>query len=220
MKNKENSLFKEWKAESLKFIPDGVVDEAVYIGTKQKVLFILKEVNGGENWDLRTFLKNGGRKQTWNNIALWQFGIQNIKNNYTWKDLKKKLNKNFRIEQLNSIVALNIKKEAGGHTSNSKEIWKYANKKRNKEFLRRQIKIYNPHIIICCGTPTADIVKSYQLVEKFEKWKLSTLGIKYHITEDNEIIINYCHPAARIDDNFKYFPLIDTIKEIQNLILE
>ena len=27
-----------------------------------KILFLLKEVNGGEDWDLREFLREGGRK--------------------------------------------------------------------------------------------------------------------------------------------------------------
>lgn len=31
----------------------------------------MKEVNGGKDWDLRKFLYDGGRSQTWDNIARW-----------------------------------------------------------------------------------------------------------------------------------------------------
>ena len=35
-------------------------------------------VNGGEDWDLREFLREGGRKQTWDNVTRWVIGINHL----------------------------------------------------------------------------------------------------------------------------------------------
>ena len=37
---------------------DGVTDFDEYINEKEKILWILKEADGGGNWDLRSFHKN------------------------------------------------------------------------------------------------------------------------------------------------------------------
>lgn len=216
MKEKEKILFSKWKEERQKFVPDGVVDELKYNSSKKKVLYILKEVNGGKdrnsNWDLRLFLKKGGRKQTWNNIALWQYGINNLNQTFNWNELKSKIkDKSFRKEQIESIAAINLKKEPGGHTANSKLIRDYLRK--DKELLIEQISIYKPELIICCGT--GNLVQEHGLVEIFTKWKISSYGIPFFITKEKSIIINYCHPEARIDNNFKFFPLIETLREIE-----
>lgn len=216
MKNEEKLLFDEWKKDKVNFIEDGLVNEQEYSNSKKKVLYILKEVNGGKNvnkkWSLLAFLKKGGRSQTWNNISIWQFGIQTIKQSHKWSDLVKLKNKKFRISQLESIAAINLKKEPGGNTAKMNIIWDYA--WNDRELLKRQIKIYNPDIIVCCGV--GEIVKKFELVEKFNNWEMSKYGIEYFKTKDNKIIINYCHPEARIDSNYKYFPLIFTLQDILN----
>ena len=213
MIKKEEELFDEWKKERPGFVGDGIVQLDNYLESDFKILYLLKEVNGGKNWDLRDLLKKGERKPTWDNIALWTFGINNLSKNYLWAELKELRSKEFRIEQLLKIAAINLKKESGSHTANNKIIWGYA--KEDQLFLKKQIELYDPKIIVCCGTPTGDILKKVNLVEEFDKWKLSFWGVRYHVSEQNIIIISYCHPEARIDDNFKYFPLINTIREIK-----
>jgi len=215
MREKENVLFAKWKEKRPKFVADGVVNELKYNTSNRKVLYILKEVNGGKErnseWDLRYFLKEGGRRQTWDNIALWQFGINNLDQTFRWSELKLKTkDKSFRKKQIECIVAINLKKEPGGYTANSNLVWDYSWK--DKELLIEQISIYKPEIIVCCGT--GEIVQKYSLIEKFEKWRMSSFGIEFFVTKNKSIIINYCHPEARIEDNYKYFPLIETLKEI------
>ena len=51
-------------------------------------LFLLKEVNGGEDWDLREFLREGGRKQTWDNVTRWVIGINHLERDIPWKELE------------------------------------------------------------------------------------------------------------------------------------
>ena len=63
----ENNL--DWKDLIEDFIPDGCADPNLFCSAPVKLLFVLKEVNGGHGWDLREFMKEGCRSQTWNVIA-------------------------------------------------------------------------------------------------------------------------------------------------------
>lgn len=88
MREQEKVLFAEWKFKRPKLITDGVINEKKYNDSTLKVLYILKEVNGGENWDLREFLEKGGQAKTWNNIARWQYGIRNQQREISWSEVK------------------------------------------------------------------------------------------------------------------------------------
>lgn len=208
----EKELFAEWCEKRKNIIPDGVVNCKQYNESKTKVLYILKEVNGGENWNLRDFLnKNGGRFQTWNNIARWQYGIENIKQQNIWDKIKD-IDEDFRKTQLRKIAVVNLKKVPGKETSKMDEIWKYA--WNDRELLKKQISLYSPDIVICCGT--GEIVKKYKLVDNefIENWSKSSSELDYHLTKNNRLIISHCHPQKRLDNKQKYIPLIKTIEEI------
>ncbi|WP_311481190.1 hypothetical protein [uncultured Anaerococcus sp.] len=61
IKEKEEILFDKLKLQNPAIITDGIVDENQYLSSKYKILYVMKEVNGGEDWDLRKFLYKGGR---------------------------------------------------------------------------------------------------------------------------------------------------------------
>ena len=216
MKVQEKELFEEWKRKREKFIPDGIVDEQCYQNSHLKVLYILKEVNGGNGWVLTKFLKEGGRASTWNNITRWQYGITNIEKEIRWGDVET-ISNEIRKSQLKNIAIMNLKKEPGGAKAISKQIWSYASE--DNEFLKKQIQIYSPDIIVCCGT--GEIVKDLELVEKFDKWNKSNHGeplIRYYKTVNqskSRIIIDYYHPAYYGKSTKElFYPLYKTIKEI------
>jgi len=217
MRDQENALFDEWRRKDSKVIRDGVVDEEVYRQSNPKILYVLKEVNSvkdAEKFDLRDFLKTTDRVPTWSNISLWTFGIRNIDKEFSWAGLKEKAKDNaFRKAQLRSIAALNLKKITGGHTAKSKEIETYASK--NKDFLKKQFEIYNADIIICCGSIVGWTLRKEGLLTKFDTWSETRRGITYHSFGNNQIIINYCHPEARIEDSIKYYALMDAVRELR-----
>jgi hypothetical protein len=70
---KESNLFSEWSKNREGFVVDGVVSEEYYLNSSMKLCFVLKEVNdeGGGGWDLRQFIRDGARWQTWDNISRW-----------------------------------------------------------------------------------------------------------------------------------------------------
>lgn len=64
LKRKENALLDEWAERCQGLVRDGMINPAEYVKAPLRILYLLKEVNGGTNWDLRSFVREGGRKQT------------------------------------------------------------------------------------------------------------------------------------------------------------
>lgn len=74
------------------------------------------------------------------------------------------------------------------------------------------IKLYNPDIIICCGT--GDIVSKLSLVENSEKIELTSNGIKYS-KASNCLMIRFKHPQARRDKKLLFDTLMKSIVELK-----
>ena len=115
---KESELFSTWQHNRKGFVCDGVVSENDYLNSAIKLCFVLKEVNDpdGGHWDLREYIKEGARHQTWNNIARWVFCIRNLDSEIKWSELEP-IDDEFRRNALRSICAFNLKKSPGGHTT-------------------------------------------------------------------------------------------------------
>lgn len=213
IKKKENSLFLEWEKQENKgtFVRDGVVSEEDYDSSDLKILFILKEVNdaGGGGWDLRDYIRNGPRSQSWNTVTRWVKGIREIEREIKWEEIKK-IEGSDRLLTLRSIAAMNLKKVPGGGSSNKSEIEKWASN--NRDQLNKQFKLYNPDITICCGTGT--IVKNVLDVCSNIKWKKTSRAITYGSYEKGKHIFRFYHPQARYPGHFKYYMLVDAIKEV------
>lgn len=115
----EEKLFDEWQEkEKLEynnenkknFVRDDLVDEESYFKAPVKILYLLKEVNGGDkDWDLCEFVKNGGRSATWNNITRWTKGIFRYREELNWSFLEE-ITEDSREEILKYIIAVNLKK--------------------------------------------------------------------------------------------------------------
>ena len=205
---KEEVLLSEWEEDCPGMVKDGLVDAEFYLNSKYKILFLLKEVNGGKDWDLRGFLRAGGRKQTWNNVARWTKGINNIEKEISWKELED-ISDNERIELLRYIAVVNLKKTSGSHTSIAEEINTAA--KRNANRLKDQISLYAPNIIICGGTEGQYFgeIAGYK-----PEWKCTSRGIWYVVEDEKRIVISYSHPEARVKDCLLYYGIVDAVREI------
>lgn len=203
----QNKLFDEWKKDRSQFVSDGIVDEESYLSSKIKILYLLKEVNGGNNWDLCEFIRNGARSQTWNNISRWTKGILNLDSDIPWNELET-ITQDDRKELLKPICVVNVKKSSGGNTSKRNELYQAAYE--DRKYIMKQIYIYDPDIIICCGT--SDIY-FYTIWQYEPDWKCTKRGIWY-VEQNNKIVVSYSHPEARVKDSLLYYGLIDAIKEI------
>ncbi|MCI6651927.1 MAG: uracil-DNA glycosylase family protein [Ruminococcus sp.] len=204
----EEKLFDELKRSNPNIIMDGIVNEKEYLSAKYRIVYILKEANGGKGWSLKDFLYSGGRAQTWDNVSRWTEAILNLENNHIWSYWEKDCEKR-RSVYLKKIGVINLKKEAGSHTSVGKEIHSSAIK--NKDFLQKQLSIYQPNLIICCGTAHSFIEAVFP--NKHIDWKMTSRGIWYFI-EKQKIVISFLHPEARVKDCVLHYALVDAVKEI------
>jgi len=204
--DRERGLFAEWALECPGLIPDGLVVEEQYCSSPRKLLFLMKEVNGGENWDLRDFLRQGGRPATWDNIARWVQGLYDLSREYPWSELERD-NEARRLEMLKRICVVNVKKTSGTHISNGKQISYAASQ--NAARLKRQLDIYQPELIVCCGTE-----RQYaEIMGAWPDWHMTSRGILY-TREAGRTVISYTHPEARVRDCLLYYGLIDAAREI------
>ena len=71
----EERIFEKLRKETPDIVADGVVDETEFLAARYRIVYILKEANEGKGWDLRDFVYDGGRPQTWDSIAIWTEGI-------------------------------------------------------------------------------------------------------------------------------------------------
>lgn len=208
----EEVLFAEWREKRPGFVADGAVDEEAYLSSRIKLMFVLKEVNddpdGGE-WDLRQFLRDGGRSQTWDNITRWIYGIRQLPSDIEWSKIAD-IDKEKRINTLRSIVAVNLKKSPGGHTTVPVELAMIADE--DKLYLNRQLCIYDPDIIVCCGT-SETFHWLVNICENTEK-RVTKRGIKFHEYRKGKFVVEYLHPQARCASHLLYYGLVDALREI------
>ncbi|MEE1154926.1 MAG: hypothetical protein UH241_07205 [Acutalibacteraceae bacterium] len=204
----EEKLFNKLKQSNPNIIIDGIVDEQEYSSAKFKIVYILKEANGGQVGNLKQFLYYGGRPQSWDNISRWTEAILNIEQNHNWSYWEKNCEQRRKI-YLKKIGVINLKKEAGGHTSISREVKRAAIE--NSIFLQNQLSLYKPNIIICCGTIDS-FIKSIRPHSDI-KWQSTSRGIWYYI-ENETIVISFLHPEARVKDCILHYALLDALKEI------
>ncbi|MDU4209903.1 MAG: hypothetical protein E6Z20_07125 [Finegoldia magna] len=208
IKEKEKDIFDKLRKIDPSIVEDGIVNEEEYLDSKYKIVYIMKEVNGGSGWNLKDFLSEGGRSQTWDNVARWTEGLLNLNQEYDWAYLEKN-NEKRRKDFLKKIGVINLKKTPGHHTSEYKKISMAAFENRN--LIKKQVDLYNPDIIICCGTAD-DFVKNY-FESKFVNWNMTKRGVQF-IKFKEKIIVSFTHPEARIRDAYLYYSLIDAVHEI------
>lgn len=161
-----------------------------------------------EGGDLREFLNHVDRWQTWNTVARWQYAIANLKEEIDWQRADY-ISNSFRKTLLKSAAVINLKKEPGNRQSNMKEIKAYAQK--DLDFIKSQISIYKPDIVICGGT--GNIIKELKILGSFPKWKKSKRDVEFWNFNDTTIL-NYRHPGYRTSKKKLFWDVAHTLREI------
>lgn len=164
--NREDELFLEWKIlvkkeSSAIFVTDGIVNEDGWRKANVKVLYLLKEVNGADDeWDERDYLANYNIKEPYINthsptidaLIKWQFGIADCGIS-SWRDVEKRTqDKALQTTLLEQICLVNIKKTAGGGVVDWERFDAYFANQENHKYLKKQLALYDPQIVICGGT--------------------------------------------------------------------
>ncbi len=206
----EEKLFLAWQECRNGFVRDGVVSEESFLKSKHRIVFILKEVNdvGGGGWDLREFVREGGRRQTWNNIARWVHGINHLPEVYNW-DQYSDISEDFRRENLQEICVMNLKKSPGTHTTEYAALKTVAHE--DSDNLRAQYSLYNPKLTICCGT--ADLFKEV-IGHNDLQWYRTSKGIWWYKGKPGSNVVSFAHPEARVQSSLLLYGLLDAVSEI------
>jgi hypothetical protein len=207
---KESELFEEWRGSRTGFVSDGVVSETEYLNSHIKLCFVLKEVNDldGGGWDLRAFIRDGARPQTWDNITRWINCIQNNQEDINWSELES-ISHDDRVETLRSICSMNLKKSPGTHTTVKASFDKAVEE--DKQFIKKQYELYKPDLTICGGTGWA--LRHVLGLNQSEVFT-TTRGIKWFLNTQNNPVIIYVHPEARVQNSLLTYGLIDAVREI------
>lgn len=160
-------LFDEWRKRHISgdysnneisknnFIPDGIIDEASYMQSPTKILFIAKEAaclkktkTAEKNfetaqkdgfWCRRVVLGEEGGTRFSSGLALLANAILNENFETPEKD----------ISALRYVAFMNINKRGGFTECKTKLLRDYA--QNYKDLIDREIKIISPDIIVCCG---------------------------------------------------------------------
>lgn len=210
-KEKQNKLFSEWKKKYKYFSPDGIVDFYSYNNASLEITFILKETNEKEEdggYDLTEFLRDGAvGGGIWNNVSRFSAGIIFKKNFEEVKDL----DKYDREKYLAPISVINLKKTPGRATSIDSEIDKFA--KEDREYIKKQVEICRPDLIICGGT--GDIFIKNILNLNTNSWTYVSDYLSYLIYNDT-IIVKTFHPACRKSKKDLFENIVLPIRDILN----
>jgi hypothetical protein len=200
---KQNELFNtKWtdhpEDENKKFTWDGIVAQNeeeydLWLNSKAKILFLVKEAHGDYEPSIPTEIE---RKFNLN-LARWKYLCEE----YAATGKIPNFPDNEIIKGKNTGIAIvEVKKyDEGKKVSSDEEILYYA--KRDAEFLREQIEIINPSIIVCCGTFRAyedgiylDDSENIKWIY-YANWK-DTENVDASIyTHRNRTILNFYHPS-------------------------
>jgi hypothetical protein len=202
----EDALFERWESshEAGKIVRDGLVNECSYIQSYPKILFLLKEANdsGGGGWDLREFVRDGAKANTWKVLTQWTEVIRKFPNlplaeelEHAWTD------KAYRKRLLESIGAMNLKKVPGSGVANKNQIREACTT--HAELLRQQYELYVPDLVIFCGSPVADCFCEYLYPEYRGKWeerdgqKTDEKFSYLRLAGDSRFALDWWHPQQR-----------------------
>lgn len=197
---KQNDLFNnKWidhsEDESKKFTWDGIVAQneeefSLWLNSKAKILFLVKEAHG----DYEPSIPAEIERKFNLNLARWKYLIEGF---FTNGEVP-----NFPADEIikgsnTGMAIVEVKKyDEGKKISSNEEILHYA--KRDSEFLREQIEIINPTVIVCCGT-----FSSYEdgiYANENNSIKHEYYGVFENIdasiyTHRNRTILNFYHPS-------------------------
>lgn len=199
-----DSLFEDWKVQmeangEPNFCTDGVIrqlgkEEVHWLLAKRKVVFLLKEPWSSNLTDIREW--SGQMDPTapegfYDRISAWLYGI-NKATPTSYPDLETAFYPKIQLKALRNYAHafVHIKKCRGENKAYDSEIYNYA--QQYKDFLKEQLEILEPNIVVCCGQISFRVVDEVlydqQLIE-VNDW------IFVH-TQSKTIFINAFEPTA------------------------
>ena len=194
-----NDLFQCWQIEfpeyQGRFVSDGIINETLYGRQRLRLLFIAKEPNDPEQsgGDFRDWWTEEIKYSFSHRICEWAFGLIN---NFPPLD-KLSYENEKRVQILNSIAFMNLKKIGGGASADPDAIKEVVS--REKHLLSKEIEIISPHVVV------GGIGNSGLWDSLFPGIKLEDTGFDIKVAKYNSYkIIDYYHPSYRVPRAMSY----------------
>jgi hypothetical protein len=195
--NEHNELLNKWRAQyqanlandNNEFTVDGPSDWLRYSQQHPRILFLLKESHG-DGW--HPSLKSKMDKTRFSeNVTLWKYAInllyQDRADNTTFPSIE-----SIHDGDHSDLAFVEVKKlNEAKPTSDNQEI--RASAKKDKEFLKAQIDLIDPHIVLCAYT-----INAYDAIydEKYAPYvELSSMGTCKCWQLNNRLVIDFFHPS-------------------------
>jgi hypothetical protein len=182
----------------------GVVDERVYLSSRIKIVFVLKEPHSRDGgWSMPINLRRQVQRRlggqpfekgwsfTWIQAGVWAYAILNGFSSYN--ELKKPA---LMARGIQAIGMTNLKKTGGGATSKPKVISAHARK--DFALWRRELEIMKPDLIIC-GNTYRDVADNLKLdkVKLLTRHKTPYYYSLWDFNTQKTIILDFWHPNHR-----------------------
>jgi len=198
----ENEILEKDKDKNGIFpISDGVINHEEYLKSKFKILWILKEPHEKEKHEIAWSLcKEINKKNKWSDqptkgrptykpMILASYGILN--NFILFDTIPDIQNDNSVFNTVKKIAYINVKKYPNLNTNSDKTVIKNSFKE-NKNFLMKQIEIFEPDIII--GGSTLHLFHNELNIKSLKENKI---GYMRYYTSAKNIYIEAYHPSVR-----------------------
>ena len=149
----------------LPYVADGIMchsAENLWKTTPRRVLFVMKQPNSNDllgedyrDYELDTLLGN----QNWEQLLARLYGIvHTTADGYPSYELATRKESLIEAFTTQPFAYININKDDGSGTTDTSALKAYA--RENANFIRQQIEVLHPHIIVCCGTGVFDAVNA------------------------------------------------------------
>lgn len=210
LRNLEKEYHLSGEVDALvEFTEDGPSHWEKYLDANTpRIVFLAKETHS--SFHPSTPIKINGRFGI--NIGKWASALFNIN-----RDIENKYIENLQ-EAYDTIAIVEVKKIDGETRAVDVDLRKFA--WIGREFLKDQLEILEPHIVICCGTlEYFDIIFNYSAEERllFEKEIYSNGDLRCWVS-DNKLVVSFFHPSASKNsdemlDEIKAFVTNDIVKQ-------
>jgi hypothetical protein len=191
LKQWESQYKKDLEDQNCEFTLDGPSDWLQYTEQHPRILFLLKESHGG--WWQPSIKAITGKTRFSKNVTLWKHAINALYQNPASKMELPDMEEIFTGDH-SDIAFVEVKKlNQGKPVSTNSEIRAYAD--RDKAFLKTQIELIDPHVVLCANT-----IDPYDLIhgEQYDPHvELSSVGTRKCWQLNNRLVIDFFHPSCR-----------------------
>ncbi|MDR2652157.1 MAG: hypothetical protein LBC68_07575 [Prevotellaceae bacterium] len=233
-----NQLFEKWKVASVKnghdtFCYDGLMfkgekysewnlrsegnENELWHNAPKRVLFLLKDMNGGEDaceQDVREWYCHTPNENLsalfFKNIGYWLYGLLNVDSNGN-APVFESLSDNAVTDFFDQtpFAYVNCKKQSGNNTIGSEELAEHITL--YKDFIKREIEILDPDIIVCGGGQS--MLKNFVAENIYNLEKIN--GWIYFDKKKNKVVIDSYHPSYWQGGGSEtiYTPMMSAYKE-------